>query len=507
MKVVNIMNFARSYEPRDLVTEGMLCETTIKQLDLVNDLGVDATFLLQYDVISNPKFVNEIKKRAGDNIELGFWYEVVEPLTTACGMQYESKRGWKWDWYIKPGFSVSYSLKEREILIDEAMRKFKEVFGYYPRSIGSWLLDTHTVNYLCENYEIDALCYCRDQVNTDAYTFVGGYFNQGYYPSKNNYFIPAASEKTQLNTPVFRLLGPDPIYNYDNGKYASEDCKRGPYTMELVYDKTSGKNPKIVDWYLESYFKHESLGFAYMQIGQENSFAKYGIIEPLRMQIEKVLALGDVKIEKMCDTGRAFKERYKSTHATSVCALKNWDTPDCQSVFYDSKHYTANIMRANNKVFIRGLYLFDDRVTDIYNVTPCTTFDAVYESLPLVDTHYQKGDTDGGYGIIFDECSSAFNVEKTNDEELTVFWNDKKVVFKNDCILISNCKLSFTNCMHNTKISVFSNKISYKYKGIKYALEVTNGYIKQAADTITIEGNNITLTPKKGEDNDCKKHF
>ena len=38
MKVVNIMNFARSYEPRDLEAEKMLCETTKQQLDLVSDI-------------------------------------------------------------------------------------------------------------------------------------------------------------------------------------------------------------------------------------------------------------------------------------------------------------------------------------------------------------------------------------------------------------------------------------------------------------------------------------
>ena len=497
MKVVNIMNFARSYEPRDPVAESMLCETTVQQLDLVNELGVEATFLLQYDVYSNPVFVKEIKKRAGSNIELGFWYEVVEPLTSACGIPYESKRGWKWDWYIKPGFSVSYTLEEREKLIDEAMRKFKDVFGYYPRTVGSWLFDTHTINYLCDKYEIDALCYCRDQVNTDAYTFVGGYFNQAYYPSRNNYFTPAASDKTQINTPAFRLLGPDPIHNYDNGKYASADKKRGPYTMELVYDRTSGRNPKIVDWYLENYFGNESLGFAYMQIGQENSFAKYKIIDPLRMQIEKILALKDVKIEKMCDTGRAFKERYKSTPATAVCALNNWDEPDCQSVFYDSKYYTANLMRVDEKVFIRGLYLFDDRIVDRYEIEPCLTFDAVYENLPIVDTHYQKGERDGGFGIILDESATAFAAEKSSDEELTISWNDKKIVFKNNGIIIHNCKLSFTNNMFNTKITTLTNSILYEYKGVKYSLDVSGGSIKNHDNLITIEGENIILTPTK----------
>ena len=36
MKYINIMNFARSYEPRDSETEKNLLKTTKEQLDLVN---------------------------------------------------------------------------------------------------------------------------------------------------------------------------------------------------------------------------------------------------------------------------------------------------------------------------------------------------------------------------------------------------------------------------------------------------------------------------------------
>jgi len=497
MKIVNIMNFARGFEPRNLDVEKKLLKTTADQLDLVNELGVDATFLLQYEVLCDDDFISMIKSKAGDNIELGFWYEVVEPLTTACGMPYESEFGWKWDWHIKPGFTVSYTLKDREILIDEAMRKFKEVFGYYPRTVGSWLLDTHTVNYLAENYELDALCYCRDQVNTDAYTFIGGYFNQGYYPSKNNYFTPAQSAETQVNVPIFRLLGADPIYNYDDGKYASEKHKKGPYTMEPVYDKTSGGNPKIVDWYLDSYFKTEDLGFSYMQIGQENSFAQFELIKPIRMQIEKVLALGDVKIEKMCDTGKAFKKKFKDTPATSVCALTNWDSVDCQSVYYDSVNYTANIVRVDNKVFIRALYLFDDRIKDYYEDTLCSTFDAVYENLPIVDTVYQKGDTDGGIGLILDDNGCTFDVKKSGEEELTVFWGDKSVIFKKDRIILNNCKCSFTYYMFNTDISVNSDTINYKYKNAEYSLKTENCTLSKNENTIHLCGDSITIIPTK----------
>ena len=497
MKIVNIMNFARSFEPRRLDVELKLLDTTRQQLDLVNEFGVEATFLLQYDVFTNDEYVKMIKERAGENIELGLWYEIVEPLTTACGMKYESERGWKWDWFIKPGFSMSYSLKDREVLIDEAMRKFREVFGYYPRTVGSWIIDTYTINYLTDKYDIDAVCYCRDQINTDAYTLVGGYFNQAYYPSKNNMFTPAQTEEMQGKTPMIRLLGSDPIHNYDNGRFASPDCKRGPYTMELAYNKVSGGNPDVVDWYLKSYFENEDLGFSYMQIGQENSFAMFDLITPLRMQIEKVKKLDGVVIEKMCDTGRHFKKKYKTTPATAVCSLDNWDTPDCQSVFYDSAFYTANIFRHEGKVFIRALYLFDERIKDTYLDSVCTTFDSVHENLPIVDTAYQKGDTDGGFGIILDDSATTFSATKTRDSELTVAWGDKKVTFKEDSITLINCKFEFTKQMVNTALEVSDSILNYEYKNKKYALRIKGASFKKIGDTVIAEGDSFTLIPTK----------
>ena len=191
MKAINIMNFVRQIDERLPKDSDVLYQTTRAELELVNEFGYENTFLLQYDACCDGRYVKLFKENATDKTELGIWYEIVEPLTSACGLPYNSDMGWKWDWHIVPGFSMAYTPREREMLIDEAIRKFREVFGYYPRTVASWVIDTHTVNYLASHYDIDAVGICRDQTNTDAYTLVGDYFNQAYYPSKNNMFTPA----------------------------------------------------------------------------------------------------------------------------------------------------------------------------------------------------------------------------------------------------------------------------------------------------------------------------
>lgn len=498
MKITNIMNFTRYYEPRNLEVQAKMPQTTRALLNLVNEYKLPATFLIQYDALCNEEYVSIFKSEAGENIELGFWYEVVEPLTSDIGIPYNSARGYKWDWNIDPGFAISYPNDIKEKLIDRAMEKFKEVFGYYPRTVCSWVLDTYTVNYLCKKYDIDALGICRDQVNTDAYTMVGGYFNGIYYPSVNNMFTPAGSEGMQNKTPIFRLLGPDPIHNYDGAKYCSEGEKcRGVYTLEPAC--IAGRTESTVDWFFRTYYENESLDIAYTQLGQENSFAMFDLVTPLRMQFEKLIARG-VKFEKMCDTGAAFKAKYSLTPPAAVSALDNWDSVDAQSVYYSCKGYTANVFRHESRVFLRSIYLFDDRIPDTYLSERCSTFDSIHENMPIVDTYYQRGDSDGGLGIILDTDAAPFDSKRDTDGNLVVCWDKGCARFDEEGITLTGCKASFTPKMCNTHIEPSGDRLIYEYKGHTYALLVDGGRITKTADAYVFdsdEGDALKLIPMK----------
>ena len=490
MKILNVMNFVRQCEPRKEGVDHLLFNTTKAELEIVNEYKIDNTFLLQYDVLCDEKYIKLFKENATSQTELGLWYEIVEPLTTACGMPYNSKEGWSWDWHIIPGFSMGYSVEEREKLIDEAMRKFKEAFGYYPATVGSWLIDTHTINYLVEHYHIEALCCCRDQVSTDAYTLLGGYFNQAYYPSKNNVFTPAQTQEGRINVPMFRLLGPSPIQNYDNKKYLSETSRKigGCWTMELFW--YSGYTPEIVDWFFESYYKNEDLGFSYCQIGQENSFgASRDLSKALRMQLDKAVALDGVTFQKMKDTGKWFKETYKDkTPATSVAALRNWDTVDAQSVYYDCQNYTANIFRHNNQIFIRALYLFDERVKDRYLTEKCTRFDALYTNLPIVDTVLATPEKKEDIGLLLDGDATAFTAEKTAEGVLAVKWGDKSVIFSEEGITVCGVDtLTWFKESLQGEVSLQDGVFRFCYEGNAYSFVCEGGIVKETEDAYVIE--------------------
>lgn len=492
MKAVNIMNFVRHIDERLPKDSDILYLTTKEELEAVNEYGFENTFLLQYDAVIDERYYKLFTKNASSKTELGLWYEIVKPLTDACGLPYKSEMGWQWDWHIIPGFSMAYSVKERELLIDEAMRKFKEVFGHYPRTVASWVIDTHTLNYLAENYDIDAVGICRDQTSTDAYTLVGGYFNGAYYPSKNNIFTPAQSEELKVNVPVFRLLGPCPVHNYDNRKYMSREesdkIRMGEcFTMEPVWK--TGRTPENMDWFFKTYFENEDMGFSYAQLGQENSFGNDNFMPAFRMQLKKLSELNGVSVMKMADTGKWFKETYKTTPATSLVADSSWDTNvDVESVYYDCKNYVANLFRYESRVFIRALYLFDERIRDLYTERKCETFDAVFENLPIVDTLFGSPDEKVNCGLSITGCGKKFKVGNIGNSVLHITSGKVSVKFYEDRITVMAKEMRFYPGSHPVmSIKAGDGEIKFEYKGKKYSLIISGADIKEKDGFILID--------------------
>ncbi len=513
MKIANIMNFVRQCEPRDKYLDSILVETTKRTIELVKEYGFDNTFLLQYDAVIDPEFTELFKREMDDKMELGLWLEIVQPMCEAVGLPWRSTRGWKWDWHVVPGFSMAYTPAERELLIDEAMNKFKSVYGFYPRTVGSWLIDTHTMNYLEKHYNIDMICICRDEVDTDAYTLIGGYFNQGYFPSRKNIFTPAQTKEMQSNIPIFRLLGPDPVHLYDRLKYFSSENQLPENKCSTIEPAwKSGQDPKIIEWYLKNFFTNEDLGFSYIQLGQENSFGYPNFIHHLKEQFEQLSKYDDVKVMKMCDTGAWFKDTYPSTPATAISGTSCWLEGDAtQSTYYDCKNYTADLFRRKNRIFIRLLYLFNENIPEDYIDVDCKTWDATYENLPVMDTIMWDREN-LNCGISLDEdAKSAFTFRKLDEGVLIAEWDDKSVIFYEDRLEINNCKVSFVkgadvsaeeiNIDHphsktgkgaksSAQINLSENRLNYLYKAAKYSLCCDVGRIEETEKTFEFISDN-----------------
>lgn len=392
-QIVNIVNFIRAVEPRPGRNID-LTKPVKEQIVLLKRHGLKGTFLLQYDALIDPVFTSLMGETDEQMTEIGVWLEIVEPLAVKAGIPWRGR--YSWDWHAHCGFTVGYTLAERASLIDTVMDDFYRVFHRYPQSVGSWSLDAHSICYLEKKYSIDAICICKDQWGTDGYNLWGGYYNQGYYPSRNNYFCPAQTKEEQIHVPVFRMLGSDPIYQYDAGMNPdSGAAARQPViTLEPICHKLGGGVAAWTDWYFRENFSGNCLSFGYTQVGQENSFGwdrmSRGLIYQFEL-LEKQQNEGKLAVETLGETGRLFKGAYQTTPASVVAALSDPVAGGHRSVWYSSKHYRINLYAEHSRFWIRDIHLFCEDYRERYWDEVCTGEQLQFDNLPVMDGNRWSG--------------------------------------------------------------------------------------------------------------------
>lgn len=398
-RIIHIVNFVRELEPRDpAITEEVLYQTVKSQVDLLNKYHLPATFLLQYDALIDPRYQKLLKTELGPHSEIGGWWEITQPHVEAAGLKWRGR--YPWDWRANIGFSTGYSPKQREKLVDVYMAKFKQIFGYYPKSMASWFIDEYSLAYMYKKYHIQASANCKDQIGTDGYNLWGGYWNQAYYPSRLNAYMPAQTIAGQIGVPIFRMLGSDPIYQYDNGLGGNI---QGVQSLEPVYER-SGANRAWVEWLLKSLVNEPCLSFAYTQAGQENSFTWDKMKDGLQMQFpifDSLRRAGKVRIETMAETGRWFKNKFPLTPATAVTVLDDYRNQGNKTIWYNSRYYRANLLWKGSAFRFRDIHLFDERYPSAYLYKAGTSTQCIYNTLPLVDGFlWSKADVLAGLRIM-----------------------------------------------------------------------------------------------------------
>lgn len=482
--IVNIINFIRAYEPRFPVD---LVEAVRKQIEYSEKYGFQTTFMVQYDSMIMKEF-QDLLLPLDDKYEIGFWMEFNKPLTDAAGLPWKGREGWVWDWHTNVGFGPGYTPEERILLVDIQFEKFREIFGYYPKSVGSWVLDAVTLKYCQEKYDVQAACLCKDQYGTDGYTFWGGYFNQAYYPSKNNSYLPAQTEECQINMPVFRMLGSDPIYQYDR---FMELKKSDVVTLEPAC-ADGGGNENWCRWFFDTMFKTDALGFAYVQTGQENCFGWARMEKGFEVQfrlLKEYQNKGLVSVEKLCDSGKWFKNQYKLTPPTNVSANTDYTRNNSKAYWYDSRFYRLNVKIENNRLILRDIHKFDENYEEFCLKTNIDSFDCKFSALPVYDrlmsyitTAFSEFEINAPlfdnfeYSIDQNENTATL---KQGDFYIKCY-EDRIVFFKKDGI-----EIKIKNPMYITDVT--ENKMDLFFEGYKYSVGLECGKAEYENRMITLK--------------------
>ena len=483
-RTVNIVNFVRGCEPRkemDLITP------VKNEIALDHQYKLPHTFLLQYDAMLREDFRRLfLEEGKREDCELGVWIETCRQLIEGLGMEWRGRPGYDWDWYVNPGFLEAYTPTQREAIIDEIFRYFREIFGDYPRVVGSWLLDAHSMRYMSEKYDIDAFCICREQFAVDAYTLWGGYYSGGYYPSKNNMLSPAQTKENQIHTPVFRMLGIDPIHGYDE-KYKPLPF-RGCATLEPGW--SYGQTPTVVDWYLDTYFNSPCLSHTELTTGQENSFGWKLIGPGYPLQAERLAALrdaGGITIEPLGATGRSYKQAFDLTPAAALVAERDWTEHGMSSYWYNCKHWRANLLREGDALFFRDIQKFDDRYCERYLNEICAENDALYDNLPLVNFRlWGREGTTSALRIRGKVAATRATEENTTTLRIDVTMTDgtsASLFLSEEGISAVGCTLEYSfGCPHDgTTLTREGNHFHYQHNGFAYTATL-EGQVEECPD-------------------------
>ena len=382
--IVNIYNFIRKAheEPSRFIQDDF--DTIQKQIQVVRQYGLSATYALKYDALTDERYQKLLLENADPQDEISAWWEITGDLCEKAGVRFRGKVSEEFDERVNSAYSIGYEPEERKRLVDAYMDTFHSVFGRYPRSIGSWVLDTVTLEYAAQKYGITAGATCRDQIGTDGFTLWGGYPNGVYYPSRRNENIPAQAAENQLSVPVFRLLGPDPIYNFEQN--LRPDLYGMVFTLEPAW--LTGRDMNWVSWMFNNLTEEDALGIGYAQVGQENNFLWENIGPGYIPQLDYLARLakeGRIRVETMADSGAWFRRKYRRTPPMTWQASRDWDEKhNLCAQWYASPCYRIGFLGEAGQLRVRDCFLYRDEYPSRYLDHAMSNAKSTFDALPLL---------------------------------------------------------------------------------------------------------------------------
>ncbi len=268
------------------------------EYDEIRKRNLSATWLLTYDVISRENIASAIRE-FDKNQELGIFMEITPQFTEQAQVLYKKTDSWH---RANSLFLSGYPQEDRKKLIDTIFLKFKETFGFYPTSVGSWWNDSFSLEYMKEKYGITANLTCADQFETDGYHLWGQYWSTPFYPSKNHAGIPAKDADSKLDLVTIQWAPRDPLNGYYSSRFSMQDY----FTLGLGID--------YFEKLIKLYAQKNRNDFGQITLGLEGDLsadAYQGIYAQQMEIVSKFIDNGDYQINTMQQFSAWYRSEYK----------------------------------------------------------------------------------------------------------------------------------------------------------------------------------------------------
>lgn len=299
---VSIINPVRGNDFWD--TKDQTPDTVVSgQINILKNKKVPVTWLLRFDVLDNKQVLDSINN-SNLTQELGIFLEITPSLTKEAEVTYHISESWH---SAGSAFLSGYEIGEREILIDAAFSKFKRIFGFYPKTVGAWWVDAHSLSYMQKKYDIDASLIVADQYTTDNYQIWGQYWSTPYYPSSTNALHPASSIDTKIPVVIVQWAARDPVNAYGNGVEESTYSVQANDYVDY-HNLSTDYFSNLVDIFTNQKFNQ----FNFLVVGLENSYDWKKYSKEYENQIN-VLKEKEIRGQLSIITAAEFTSWYKKT--------------------------------------------------------------------------------------------------------------------------------------------------------------------------------------------------
>lgn len=283
------------------------------QYEVIKKNGLAATWLIQYDVLFDSELMQEIRSFSADQ-EKGVFLEISKKLANDSRVVYPLNTPW-----FRPNavFLSGYSPSERLKLIDTIFHNFKKQFGYYPKSVGAWWVDSYSLDYLRKKYQISSALIVADQLTTDNYGVWGQWWGVPYYPSKANVLVPARNNGDKQNVVVMQWAQRDPLRAYGEGPAISN------FSLQANDYIRQGQTTDYFKQISENYLSCAN-NLGQITVGLETGIESIGYLNEYANQLEYLKNRPGLKAVTMSEFAKEFSRVYPEVPEKNV--ISNLDS-------------------------------------------------------------------------------------------------------------------------------------------------------------------------------------
>lgn len=324
-----------------------------KQLELFSNQNLPAFFALRYDALVDPEFQKLIKKyQTNDLFKYGIMLEVTPNLAEDSFVEY---RGTSENWYqAQYAFLIGYSQEERQLLIDQLVKKYQQFFDQNPEFSTAWQVDTFSLNYLKKSYGLKMHQLAREQWGLDSYTLDGGPPHYPYLASENWAMIPDFSNPDHLL--IVRHTVDDPLYSYGD-KSSAFTSQPNDYVLDK---KDFSYFEKLIDQALDQFQQP-----GYINLGLENSMAEIHQLE-FAKQVEKVAWYQDQNKVTIINNIDQLKQLFKDQPITIHAGKDLLGNSNQKTFWVTTPKYRLRLRFNEDKVEITDLRVYHPKLLDPY---------------------------------------------------------------------------------------------------------------------------------------------